>query len=113
MALVSSVTTDALNCVYRRGIEVSADHAVGRVVRYRALITIIVAKVSFAFAAMHVLVVSFSLMDTALASLPEPLLTSIDTAYKGFLSRVRIHVLRQVLLKREFLIALGAWKCFL
>jgi hypothetical protein len=99
MALVSSVTTNALNRVHCGRIEVSADHIYGRVVHKGAIVTIVVAKVSFALATKQVLTMRFSLMDTALATLSESLLAAIDATYERFLARVRIHVLRQVLLK--------------
>jgi hypothetical protein len=98
MALVSSVTTNALNRVHCGRIEVSADHINGRVVHKGAIVTI-VTKVSFALATKQVLTMRFSLMDTALATLSESLLAAIDATYERFLARVRIHVLRQVLLK--------------
>ena len=43
------------------------------------------------------------LVNTALASLSEFLLTPIDSTNEWFLPRVRVLMLRQVLLQREFL----------
>jgi len=113
MVLVSSVTTNALNGVYSRRVKMATWHVVGWVGSYWAVITIIVAKVSFAFATKQVLAVRFSLMDTALTSLSESLLAAIDAAYERFLSRMRIHVFCQVLLKWEFFVALWTWECLL
>lgn len=107
MVLLSSVRADALYLVHVGRVEVATDDTICGVVRNRAIIAVIVAKVSLALSTQRIFTMRLALMDTTLASLSESLLTSIDAADEGLFARVRIHVFSQVLLKREFFVAAG------
>lgn len=99
MVLLSTIRANALYLVHVGRVIVATDDAICGVVRNRALIAIIVTKVSLALSAERIFTMGLALMDTTLAPLSEALLATIDAADEWLFARVRIHVFGQVLLK--------------
>ena len=99
MVLLGTIRANALYLVNVGRVIVATDDAVSGVVRNRALIAIIVTKVSLALSAERIFTMGLALMDTTLAPLSEALLATIDAADEWLFARVRIHVFSQVLLK--------------
>lgn len=98
------VNTCSLNGVDVRWVEMPACQTMTTIIDKLVLIAIFIPKITLTLSANEIFTVSFPLMDASLASLPKLLLTTINATHKRLLSRVRKHMLSQILLKRKLLI---------